>query len=289
VIVTQPTGKSVILGDPFSLSVTAGGQLPLTYRWFLDGAPISKANGSEYSVAAAAETDEGSYAVEISNAVGSVFSNAAYVSVDLVGLVPDNDRFADAQALPGSSGQLSGSNVRAAGEVQEPNHAGVSDPLASVWYAWTAPTTGTLQIDTLGSDFDTTLAIYRGSGVGSLSELASNDDSEGLQSAVTIAVVAGEPYRVAVDGYRSSEGSIRLTLSFNPDDFPDHDSDGMVDDWELANGLNPNDPTDAPKDADADGFTNLEEFLGGSDPQDASSRPVQAVPWLPAVLDLILE
>ena len=37
-------------------------------------------------------------------------------------------------------------------------------------------------------------------------------------------------------------------------------------DWELAYGLNPQDPTDGAGDADHDGVSNLEEFLRGSDP-----------------------
>src|SRR6185295_13049224 len=40
---------------------------------------------------------------------------------------------------------------------------------------------------------------------------------------------------------------------------PDSDGDGMSDDCETANGLNPNDPTDAALDGDGDGVPNLEE------------------------------
>lgn len=43
--------------------------------------------------------------------------------------------------------------------------------------------------------------------------------------------------------------------------YPDADKDGMDDNWELANNLDPKDPSDGAKDRDGDGYTNLEEFL----------------------------
>ena len=36
---------------------------------------------------------------------------------------------------------------------------------------------------------------------------------------------------------------------------PDSDRDGMPDDYELANGLNPSNPADALQDLDGDGFS----------------------------------
>jgi hypothetical protein len=47
---------------------------------------------------------------------------------------------------------------------------------------------------------------------------------------------------------------------------PDHDGDGMPDEWEINHGLNPSDASDGPKDKDEDGYTNLEEYLNGTDP-----------------------
>lgn len=45
----------------------------------------------------------------------------------------------------------------------------------------------------------------------------------------------------------------------------DSDGDGMPDAWEIANGLNPNDPTDAKEDCNGDGYTNIEKYINGLD------------------------
>ena len=48
----------------------------------------------------------------------------------------------------------------------------------------------------------------------------------------------------------------------------DLDQDGIADDWELENGLDPNDPLDAFLDFDRDGVINLTEFVEGTNPND---------------------
>jgi hypothetical protein len=52
---------------------------------------------------------------------------------------------------------------------------------------------------------------------------------------------------------------------------PDQDQDGMDDAWELANGLDPQNPGDATTDSDGDGADNRSEFLAGTDPRQAAS------------------
>ena len=125
-----------------------------------------------------------------------------------------SDSFSLASSISGASGQVTGSNVGASKESGEPNHAGNAGG-ASLWWSWTAPASGTVTVDTEGSDFDTVLAVYTGSGVGALTSVASNDDAIGRQSEVSFAAQQGVVYHIAVDGYSGATGSIVLGWSQN--------------------------------------------------------------------------
>jgi hypothetical protein len=120
-----------------------------------------------------------------------------------------NDDFANAQALEGPSGTVTGSTLDATAEVGEPSHANVGG-VASIWYRWTAARDGTAVFNTQGSDFDTVLAIYTGDSLTTLQVVAANDDALDLSSRVTFSAVAGQTYYVAVDGFLGERGSVRL-------------------------------------------------------------------------------
>lgn len=138
-------------------------------------------------------------------------------SISLSIPAPANNQFANAQVLSGNPTQATGTNAGADKEPGEPIHAGNSGG-ASVWYRWTSGSTGLATITTVNSDFDTLLAVYTGSSVNGLSEIAANDDVDnGRQSRVQFNAVAGTTYRIAVDGYSGSSpaatGSIVLNVS----------------------------------------------------------------------------
>ena len=133
-----------------------------------------------------------------------------------------NDAFADRLALEGLNPTATGTNVDATAEAGEPVHHGVGGG-KSVWWTWTAPASGTVVIETVGSDFDTVLAVYDGSDVASLNRLVSNDDIEYgvvLQSRVTFPTAAGRTYQIAVDGWGGEVGSISLGISLDAPEPP---------------------------------------------------------------------
>jgi hypothetical protein len=81
-----------------------------------------------------------------------------------------------------------------------------------------------------------------------------------------------DPLNWAVDAPNPGRASIALQ---------DSDGDGITDVWETANGLLPNNSTDADDDPDNDGVTNLGEYVGGTNPHDGTSRLTiaQVVPY----------
>jgi hypothetical protein len=78
-ITSPPTGQSFALGGGVTLSVTAGGTGPFSYQWQFNGVNLPGANGPSLSLTNLTATNAGAYRVIISNAVGTVTSDAVGV------------------------------------------------------------------------------------------------------------------------------------------------------------------------------------------------------------------
>jgi len=110
----------------------------------------------------------------------------------------------------------------------------------TVWYHWNAPASnGTVIFDTVGSDYDTAIAVYTGAGLGSLMLEDCNDDWAGggvtLNSGVVINYTASTTYRIQIGGYLNDAnvGNIILNISHGTsmvvDDVADtNTSDGLL-------------------------------------------------------------
>jgi hypothetical protein len=137
--------------------------------------------------------------------------------------IPANDNFANAIALTLSNNSATGTgyNTNATKESGEPSHAD-SKGTHSIWWKWTAPNAGSMTVTTLGSYFDTVLAVYTGPAVNNLTLIGNNDDLRNdstahiQASSVTFTVTSGQTYYFAVDGWDGDSAGATINLSFTP-------------------------------------------------------------------------
>ncbi|MGQ0535678.1 MAG: S8 family serine peptidase, partial [Methanobacteriota archaeon] len=125
---------------------------------------------------------------------------------------PANNCFANSVSLT-SPASVTVTTTGATMETGEPAPCGSLG--ATVWYHFTAAASGTATIDTVGgsTNYDTVLAAYTGSAVGSLTNVACNDDFSGTQSQISFACTAGTTYRVQLGGWQAATGTATLDLS----------------------------------------------------------------------------
>jgi subtilisin family serine protease len=147
-------------------------------------------------------------------AVDGFSSITGAIQLNIAPPPPANDNFANRIALTGSTANATGSNRGATGELGEPAQSG---QINSVWWTWTAPTTGNYTFDTIGSGSDTYLSLFTGTNLPSLALVAADDDGGGnLTSRITQSVTAGTTYQIAVDGWANRTGPINLNIAPTP-------------------------------------------------------------------------
>ena len=82
-LTSQPTSQAVAPGANVSFNVTAASSLlSLSYQWWKDGAALSGATNSNYSITGVLTNQAGNYKVVVTNASGSITSSNALLFVD---------------------------------------------------------------------------------------------------------------------------------------------------------------------------------------------------------------
>lgn len=142
-------------------------------------------------------------------------SAAAPVALIMVALVPAGP--AQAAAPPNDTANKAIEITTLPEEITADTRSATSDRVErkcvsghSVWYRYTPSTSGRIKITTVGSSFDTLLAVYTGKS-SPTERIACNDDRADLTSAVRPMLTAGKHYWIAVSSCCSSPGG-DLTL-----------------------------------------------------------------------------
>jgi len=108
-IVAPPANVTVVAGQTASFAVTASGTAPITYQWRRSGTDVAGANGATYTTPATVLADNGAvFTVRVSNAVGSVESSGALLTVLPAPVAPSiSSEPADAVVTAGQSATFS--------------------------------------------------------------------------------------------------------------------------------------------------------------------------------------
>src|SRR5437763_12550883 len=88
-ITTPPANETVTVGQTATFTVVATGTTPLGYQWQKNGTAIRGATSASYTTPATTSTDNGAqFRVVVSNVAGNVTSNAATLTVNAAGTMP---------------------------------------------------------------------------------------------------------------------------------------------------------------------------------------------------------
>ena len=155
-------------------------------------------------------------AVDRLAAAGSAFD----LDIENTSERPMNDDFASAVPLGGNASRYA-TTEGAGREPGEPLHGG--SPIgSSVWFTWTAQRTGLTRIFACRGTFHPVIEVYTGSSVSTLTRVGTPGDVGGAEAAAprcslggrggaSFPAIAGQTYRVAVDGANGLWGMFDLT------------------------------------------------------------------------------
>lgn len=121
---------------------------------------------------------------------------------------PSNDTFANAMTIPGIPFEHIISTTEATEtDLNDPNAIPcegrtLARGKRTVWYRYQAATNRGVHVDSIGSNYDTYIAVWRGTSLSNLTLVACDDDVfNDLYSEVLFAATAGNTYYIEVAGY----------------------------------------------------------------------------------------
>ncbi|MEW6156214.1 MAG: immunoglobulin domain-containing protein [Verrucomicrobiota bacterium] len=250
VITSAPASHAVVIGGAAEFSVSASGS-GLSYQWLRNDVAIAGATQPVFMIPSVQYLDVGKYTVQVRNNAGRTVDTApAFLETGPSREALSEDKLEDLLARVGilraslslhdgisinrtkrhaagpgafisvAAGAIDGkllSNRDSTSQPGEPNICGVAGGV-SQWLAFQPEADGHLEIDTIGSDIDTLLAVYLGTGFLDLEEVACDDNSapDGLRSRLVLPAKAGVMYLVVVDGAKGAKGTIKINWRLLP-------------------------------------------------------------------------
>jgi len=215
--ITAPTSVATyerqLVSIPVSAVDTAGRHVTLSATGVPAGATFVD-NGDNTGVLSwlPAEGQAGSYLVTFRGDNGAGNVETTFTAINVIAAPPLNDDFASPitiGSVPFSNDQ---STTKATTAADDPFCAASSH---TVWYAFTPSSNVRVEVNTFGSEFDTTLSVYTGSR-GALTQIGCNDNSGGgQQSRVRFDAVGGVTYWIMAGSYFYQSGG-HLMLNVVP-------------------------------------------------------------------------
>ena len=146
----------------------------------------------------------------VHNRAGAVQTDPVDLELNIETAPTPEDSFLAAPMVSDRAGLIRGTTRLADREFSEPCPVGILGG-KSVWMAWQAPGDGIVVFDTVGSSFDTLLAVYTGEMLDELVPVVGDDDSGGFHTSRTqFNTIGGEIYRIVVDGLEGAGGNYVL-------------------------------------------------------------------------------
>ena len=233
-ILEQPESLTLMMGDMALFDVTADTNSgPVFYQWYFNDGELADATNDTFMMAAVSVSDVGSYSVVITNTQGGMTrSLTASLEIGLFSDLISQDKAPDlflpgngvgplhVTGVPGGvvSVALGGAGYHIFDNIgsttsEEDAQVGALIGGSSQYVGRFRPEVGaTMVMDTVGSTFDTTMALFTVAGNVITGVVATDDDGagDGMSSRIQWEAQAQQDYVVAVDRAGEEEGIVQL-------------------------------------------------------------------------------